>query len=48
MAKNPQKAVVVKKDTAGKKSRKGIHSKKKASTIKSSKNYQKPYVGQGR
>jgi hypothetical protein len=30
------------------KSRKGIHSKKKNSHLKSSKNYKKRYVGQGR
>lgn len=29
-------------------SRKGIHSKKKASKLKSSKNYKKRYRGQGR
>lgn len=31
-----------------KKKRKGIHSKKKASKSKKSKNYMKRYVGQGR
>lgn len=31
-----------------KKSRKGIHSKKKNSSLKSSKNYKKRYVGQGK
>jgi hypothetical protein len=30
-----------------KKNNKGIHSKKKASKLKSSKNYKKLYVGQG-
>ena len=28
--------------------RKGVHSKTKSSTNKSSKNYKKPYAGQGR
>ena len=28
--------------------RKGIHSKKKSSSLKSSKNYKKKYIGQGR
>lgn len=28
--------------------KKGIHSKKKTSTLKSSKNYKKPYRGQGK
>lgn len=31
-----------------KKKRKGIHSKKKSSSNKNSKNYKKPYVAQGR
>jgi len=31
-----------------KKKRKGIHSKKKSSKLKTSKNYKKPYKGQGR
>ena len=31
-----------------KKNRKGIHSKKKNSKLKTSKNYNKPYRGQGR
>lgn len=32
----------------GKKKRKGIHSKKKSSNSKTSKNYKKKYRGQGR
>lgn len=31
-----------------KKKRPGVHSKKKSAKLKSSKNYKKPYVGQGR
>ena len=34
--------------TKPKKNRKGIHSKKKSSSIKTSKNYVKKYKGQGR
>lgn len=47
MAKNPAKTVTVHKDTTGKKSHRGVHSKKKSSSSKTSKNYKKPYVGQG-
>jgi len=31
-----------------KKKRPGVHSKKKTSKLKSSKNYKKPYAGQGK
>lgn len=34
--------------TKPKKNRKGIHSKKKSSSLKNSKNYSKKYRGQGR
>tara|TARA_R110001592_G_scaffold139483_1_gene359440 strand:- start:1 stop:132 length:132 start_codon:yes stop_codon:yes gene_type:complete len=34
--------------TGVKKKRKGIHSKKKTSPTKTTKNYKKPYKGQGR
>jgi len=37
----------VQKSKQGKKSRKGVHSKKKTSRLKSSKNYKKTYIGQG-
>jgi len=47
MAKVKTSTAVVHRDKP-KKKRKGIHSKKKSSTSKSSKNYKKPYVGQGR
>tara|TARA_R100000900_G_scaffold62096_1_gene49713 strand:+ start:1055 stop:1186 length:132 start_codon:yes stop_codon:yes gene_type:complete len=39
---------VTDKSTAVKKKRKGIHAKSKSSKLPSSKNYKKPYKGQGR
>lgn len=41
----PAKVAIV---NSNRKKRKGVHSKKKASKLKSSKNYAKAYRGQGR
>lgn len=43
MSKTEQKAIIKKS-----KKRKGIHSKNKTSHLKQSKNYKKPYRGQGK
>ena len=42
------KRVVITKLFTPKKKRKGVHSKSKASKLKSSKNYKKKYRGQGK
>lgn len=47
MAKQTRSNTVTSFKVKGKKKRPGIHSKKKTSVLKSSKNYKKLYVGQG-
>lgn len=47
-AKESKKQTVVRKRTKSHIKRKGRHSKKKSSSLKTSKNYKKAYVGQGK
>jgi hypothetical protein len=47
MAKASKTTTTSAKVSNGKKKRPGVHSKKKNSKLKSSKNYTKKYVGQG-
>jgi len=47
-AKEKKASVNVLHRTANKISRPGVHSKKKTSRLKTSKNYKKAYAGQGR
>ena len=47
MAKATKSASTSLKVSKGKKKRPGVHSKKKSSKLKNSKNYTKKYVGQG-
>ncbi len=48
MAKNDKKTTVSQFHEKSSATRPGVHSKKKNSVLKSSKNYRKKYVGQGR